>query len=1012
MASSGSAMSDVSASAPVQVRIDAGSKAAQEQKKSKAFITQPRTGSKLSATTDVTGINYSPVPSDYIQSSLKGRRGERSRRQRSLAQDQTADDSGIDEERASPDAEGVQEARNEGKPYSIPEGWPRIHDKIFRRRALFFRKPASTSIDKAIEHLHKLQDRIEMWSREVELEIYSRRSSTVAASVVSSRSSSIIEDATSRLTEGSPGRKHLRFVSDSALSGRPDDVSSSLNEHSSTIRSPRSSKPTTAASTRTQQLSVQGMGAVMPKAAEKSFLADIAARDIEDEIPHLGAEEIIDEVMILLGRLETDRYDAQSLYDKECKRVKWLQAKIDKLAARRMYELPREVQKEHEACATDIAELKWHCAYRSRQKARVQTQVETAEVMNARLMEDIAFVQKHCPLVEEKLELERDAMKRIDEAQVQTTEMLNQTYEKLKRTEDKSAEAHGKADMERAHIKRELEAVRDALREISTELDETKALHMSYSHQCNSLRVKLRENAEEKIVLLTKCENAKVAEKIQSKKVKVIQEKIIESEFHHRKLADHNFQLTSQIERSRNQQNKEVDDLESESKRKLAELRGRQQRCRQMSMEIEDTEQNLKDCSRQKVADGKNVERIKREMIKVDTQLGVVDEEFEKIKVINTAVRNKLIGEEDKAQMMEDTLQGTSDSLRKQVKEETHSRTVLQARIASDTSDLAKQQIEAKKKKAKVSKKAFELEQIVSRILADVKVLREKHAERQKTIAELEEARADLKTKHEETESTLIGIINEIKPKCEELKKQILDLTKRLDYMGYRSDLINRKLLDMAKSQGFMLKVITSTEETIAELSENLEEITIQLNSGQKQQDGLKDSLSEVTQRIQEGGSQHLEHMKARSEVLEKLEIDLKECLRQNKTLAHQYRLKQQEHLKVKEKFLDGLEGRISLESSLKDHKQLSGLQFRLHHALVRYYHIRGLFNKNELMRFDEMSAENAHRIQTLQGDMDNAIDTISHFLTDQLDGTAASMVHAAATAAMMNDDSVLGVTA
>ena len=76
--------------------------------------------------------------------------------------------------------------------------------------------------------------------------------------------------------------------------------------------------------------------------------------------------------------------------------------------------------------------------------------------------------------------------------------------------------------------------------------------------------------------------------------------------------------------------------------------------------------------------------------------------------------------------------QGTSDSLRKQVKEETHSRTVLQARIASDTSDLAKQQIEAKKKKAKVSKKAFELEQIVSRILADVKVLREKHAERQK----------------------------------------------------------------------------------------------------------------------------------------------------------------------------------------------------------------------------------------------------------------------------------------
>ena len=57
------------------------------------------------------------------------------------------------------------------------------------------------------------------------------------------------------------------------------------------------------------------------------------------------------------------------------------------------------------------------------------------------------------------------------------------------------------------------------------------------------------------------------------------------------------------------------------------------------------------------MADSKNVDRIKREMSKVDTQLGVVDEEYDKIKVINTVVRNRLIGEEDKAQIMEDTLQ-------------------------------------------------------------------------------------------------------------------------------------------------------------------------------------------------------------------------------------------------------------------------------------------------------------------------------------------------------------------
>ena len=50
---------------------------------------------------------------------------------------------------------------------------------------------------------------------------------------------------------------------------------------------------------------------------------------------------------------------------------------------------------EHEACATDIAELKWHCAYRNRQFNRVQTQTQVAEVLNKRLKEDIGFVQKH-----------------------------------------------------------------------------------------------------------------------------------------------------------------------------------------------------------------------------------------------------------------------------------------------------------------------------------------------------------------------------------------------------------------------------------------------------------------------------------------------------------------------------------------------------------------------------------------------------------------------------------------
>ena len=48
-------------------------------------------------------------------------------------------------------------------------------------------------------------------------------------------------------------------------------------------------------------------------------------------------------------------------------------------------------------------------------------------------------------------------------------------------------------------------------------------------------------------------------------------------------------------------------------------------------------------------------------------------------------------------------LQMTCEGLKRQVKEEIHSRTVLQARISSDSTELVKSKVEAKQKNEKVS---------------------------------------------------------------------------------------------------------------------------------------------------------------------------------------------------------------------------------------------------------------------------------------------------------------------
>ena len=63
------------------------------------------------------------------------------------------------------------------------------------------------------------------------------------------------------------------------------------------------------------------------------------------DIPYLGAEDVIEEVITLLARLENDRLETQKNLTNEQDRVVRLNNKIDNLCWRRMTELPAIVQR-------------------------------------------------------------------------------------------------------------------------------------------------------------------------------------------------------------------------------------------------------------------------------------------------------------------------------------------------------------------------------------------------------------------------------------------------------------------------------------------------------------------------------------------------------------------------------------------------------------------------------------------------------------------------------------------
>ena len=69
-----------------------------------------------------------------------------------------------------------------------------------------------------------------------------------------------------------------------------------------------------------------------------------APMESEYEVPYLGAEEVIDEVITLLARLERDRVDSKKALEQENQRSRMLKGKIDGLAVGRAEQLPVAVQ--------------------------------------------------------------------------------------------------------------------------------------------------------------------------------------------------------------------------------------------------------------------------------------------------------------------------------------------------------------------------------------------------------------------------------------------------------------------------------------------------------------------------------------------------------------------------------------------------------------------------------------------------------------------------------------------
>lgn len=95
-----------------------------------------------------------------------------------------------------------------------------------------------------------------------------------------------------------------------------------------------------------------------------------------DESSDLKMGSILEEVLMLLARLEYDRRRSEQQLKTEKENFTRLKSQIESVAVRRAMILPKCVQEEHEKNVTDISELRFHILFNTKTEEKLSRKIE------------------------------------------------------------------------------------------------------------------------------------------------------------------------------------------------------------------------------------------------------------------------------------------------------------------------------------------------------------------------------------------------------------------------------------------------------------------------------------------------------------------------------------------------------------------------------------------------------------------------------------------------------------
>ncbi|XP_011829780.1 PREDICTED: coiled-coil domain-containing protein 178 isoform X3 [Mandrillus leucophaeus] len=664
----------------------------------------------------------------------------------------------------------------------------------------------------------------------------------------------------------------------------------------------------------------------------------------DEKCPELKQEmeTLLSEAVHLIKSLETDRAEAEEALKRQRSRKNMINLKIDSWSVWKLQELPLAVQKEHEACLRDVIELQWHLEDKVNQLEHFAKQKMELEEANAKIQADIDYMNEHGPLLDSKRNQELQDLKNHYKKKKEVMDLHRKVCEELEEALEACENARLKAQQIKEEMDKDIHQDEKSIEAYKREMYQLTSLYDHYSSSVINVNTNIEEKEEEVTEAIRETKSSKNELHSLSKTLEDLR-RVYDQLIWKQKSQENQYQeAVNDFYAAKKTWDIELSDVAKDFSAISLACTKLMEDNKKLGIDINKITEQINESIRKKSQYESEIKSLTMMKLKNEKHLKSLYREAYRIGTVFHLTKHKTEEMEDKIAEVRRKFKGREEFLKKLTRGEVAAGMVLQKKLYSIYEVQALERKELFKNRAICAISLAELQEPVLQL--------EDEAERIRTLYKEHSAskRSAIFKDLEATKSKTMIFYAKINELNEELKAKE----------------------EEKKSYDQILEVLKNKFVTMRFKREHAQAVF----------DHYMQEKKECEERIFEEDQRFRVLLAVRQKTLRDTQKIVADSLEENLRLAREYQQLQTTFLKEKDNYFTIYDKQLSLDTSIRDKKQLCQLQRRMHRLWQEHFKLVVLFSQMRLANFQTDSQESIQKILAVQEESSNLMQHILDF--------------------------------